>query len=62
MTAHTTNPVPCVLVTPPDGIFRYGKLPEGRVLSSLAPTILDLLGLETPPEMTSPSLVRPTRR
>ena len=61
MTAHTTNPVPCVLVSPPDGIFRYGGLPEGRVLSSLAPTILDLLGLETPREMTSPSLVRPTR-
>ena len=61
MTAHTTNPVPCILVSPPDGIFRYGALPEGRVLSSLAPTILDLLGLETPPEMTSPSLVRPIR-
>ena len=58
MTSHTTNPVPCVLVSPPDGIFRYGKLPVGYVLSSLAPTILDLLGLKTPPEMTSQSLVR----
>ena len=58
MTAHTINPVPCVLVSPPDGIFRYGKLPEGQVLSSLAPTILDLVGITTPVEMTTPSLVR----
>ena len=62
MTAHTTNPVPCVLVSPADGIFRYGKIPADYVLSSLAPTILDLLGLETPSEMTSPSLVRSSSR
>ncbi len=52
MTAHTTNPVPCVLV----GAGQV-KLRDGAILSSVAPTILELLGLPTPAEMTAQSLL-----
>ena len=50
-TAHTTNPVPLVL-TGPDVALR-----SGGELSDLAPTVLDLLGLEQPVQMTGASLV-----
>ncbi len=50
-TAHTTNPVPLVL-TRPDVALR-----SGGELSDLAPTVLDLLGLEQPVQMTGASLV-----
>ena len=52
-TAHTTNPVPVILVGGPDG----AALSPGA-LSDLAPTILDLMGLDKPPEMTGNSLLR----
>ena len=51
-TAHTLNPVPVALVGGPDGV----SLRDGR-LADLAPTILDLMGLELPPEMTGRTLV-----
>ena len=51
-TAHTTNPVPVILVGGPQGV----SLRQGR-LSDLAPTILDLMGLPVPPEMTGHSLI-----
>lgn len=51
-TAHTTNLVPCLLV---DGAYR-GKLKHGK-LGDLAPTILTLMGLEIPVEMTGNILV-----
>jgi 2,3-bisphosphoglycerate-independent phosphoglycerate mutase len=50
MTAHTTNPVP-VIVTK-KGI----ELRDGGILADLAPTMLDLLGLKQPKEMTGQSL------
>ncbi|GKV69933.1 2,3-bisphosphoglycerate-independent phosphoglycerate mutase [Sporosarcina sp. NCCP-2716] len=50
MTAHTTNPVP-VIVTK-KGI----TLREGGILADLAPTMLRLLGIEQPEEMTGSSL------
>jgi 2,3-bisphosphoglycerate-independent phosphoglycerate mutase len=50
-TAHTTNPVPLVL-TSSDVAMR-----SGGELSDLAPTVLDLLGLEQPAAMTGSSLV-----
>lgn len=50
-TAHTTNPVPLVLV----GVDNV-KLKEGK-LADLAPTILEILGLEKPEEMTGESLI-----
>lgn len=51
-TAHTLNPVPVALVGGPDG----AALRDGR-LSDLAPTLLDLMGLPKPPEMTGTSLL-----
>ncbi|HEU0056126.1 MAG TPA: 2,3-bisphosphoglycerate-independent phosphoglycerate mutase [Gaiella sp.] len=55
-TAHTTNPVP--LVTTVAG----GEVRDGGELSDLAPTVLDLLGLEQPAAMTGTSLVGPDDR
>ncbi|MBU2981674.1 2,3-bisphosphoglycerate-independent phosphoglycerate mutase [Lentibacter algarum] len=51
-TAHTTNPVPALLFGGPKG----AKLREGR-LSDLAPTILSLMGLKQPKEMTGVNLI-----
>ena len=51
-TAHTLNPVPVILVGGPEG----ASLRDGR-LADLAPTLLDLMGLERPPEMTGESLI-----
>ncbi|WP_170506034.1 2,3-bisphosphoglycerate-independent phosphoglycerate mutase [Ruegeria arenilitoris] len=51
-TAHTLNPVPVALVGGPEG----STLRNGR-LSDLAPTLLQLMGLEQPPEMTGKSLL-----
>ncbi|MDQ2683208.1 MAG: 2,3-bisphosphoglycerate-independent phosphoglycerate mutase, partial [Chloroflexota bacterium] len=52
MTAHTTNPVPCVLVGVPGALLR-----EGAVLSAVAPTMLQLLGLPVPDPMSTPGLI-----
>ena len=52
-TAHTTNPVPCVMVGGPSG---WG-LRDGGKLSNVAPTLLELMGLEIPAAMTEPSLI-----
>jgi 2,3-bisphosphoglycerate-independent phosphoglycerate mutase len=51
-TAHTTNLVPCILVD--DGY--QGKLKDGK-LGDLAPTILKLIGVPVPPEMTGTVLI-----
>jgi 2,3-bisphosphoglycerate-independent phosphoglycerate mutase len=51
-TAHTKNPVPCILVSR-DGSAR---LRDGR-LADVAPTLLALLGVTQPPEMTGQSLI-----
>ena len=53
-TAHTTNPVPCLLVGAPEGL----GLRDGGVLGDVAPTVLALLGLEVPDVMTGRSLLR----
>jgi len=51
-TAHTINPVPVALVGGPDGaVLRNGRLAD------LAPTLLALMGLEQPAEMTGRSLL-----
>ena len=55
-TAHTTNPVPVVLVE--EGARReYRGIASGR-LADLAPSLLDLMGLDQPAEMTGRSLLR----
>lgn len=51
MTAHTTNPVP-VIVTKPNLILR-----NGGILADLAPTMLELLEVSQPAEMTGKSLI-----
>ncbi len=51
-TAHTTNPVPLAIV----GLPGNKKVKEGR-LADLAPTMLDIMGLEKPDEMTGESLI-----
>ncbi len=51
-TAHTLNLVPCVYVG------RRAQMAEGGALSDIAPTLLAMLGLPPPPEMTGHSLLR----
>ncbi len=51
-TAHTTNPVPVILVNGPAG----ARLHAGR-LADLAPTLLQLMQLPQPEEMTGRSLI-----
>ena len=53
-TAHTTNPVPVVLVSEK---FRHATLRKDGVLADLAPTLLTVMGLPVPPEMTGKSLI-----
>jgi 2,3-bisphosphoglycerate-independent phosphoglycerate mutase len=55
-TAHTTNPVPLLMVNGPDWVK---GLREG-VLADIAPTLLRLLELERPIEMTGRSLIKET--
>ena len=50
-TAHTTNPVPLVLIG-----MQGVKLKEGK-LADLAPTMLNIIGLEKPDEMTGENLI-----
>ncbi len=54
-TAHTVNPVPLVLVGYPD---KSVSLQPG-VLGDIAPTILHIMGIEKPKEMTGKSLILP---
>ncbi len=59
-TAHTTGPVPVILVNgapPPDG--RQTHLRDGS-LADLAPTVLDLMGLRQPAQMTGQNLLKPS--
>lgn len=54
MTAHTTNPVPCIVVDP----ARKGKkMKKGGSLRDVAPTMLKLMGIKKPKEMTGTSLI-----
>ena len=55
-TAHTTNPVPFILINGPEGTM----LRENGKLCDIAPTLLELLGLEQPDEMTGQSLLVPS--
>ena len=51
VTSHTTNPVPCIITK--EGI----ELNDGK-LADIAPTMLELLGLPIPEEMTGTSLIK----
>jgi 2,3-bisphosphoglycerate-independent phosphoglycerate mutase len=50
-TAHSLNPVPCIVVT-----NDYTKVEEG-ILADVAPTLLHIMGVEPPSEMTGKVLV-----
>jgi 2,3-bisphosphoglycerate-independent phosphoglycerate mutase len=50
-TAHSMNPVPLIVTAD------VGALRDGGILADVAPTVLDLLGLEQPEEMTGKSLI-----
>ena len=52
-TAHTTNPVPFILVNADPSY----KLREGGCLADIAPTLIELMGMEQPAEMTGKSLI-----
>ncbi len=51
-TAHTTNPVPFILIGAGDV-----KLREGGCLADIVPTLLQVMGMEQPKEMTGKSLI-----
>jgi len=51
-TAHTTNPVPLVVTVP------EGALQDGGEIADLAPTVLELLGIEQPQTMTGRPLLK----
>lgn len=51
-TAHTTNPVPCILVDD-----QQKRMIKNGKLGDLAPTILNLIGLPVPAEMTGNNLI-----
>jgi len=52
-TAHTNNPVPFIIVNNPEKI----ELKESGTLADVAPTILDIFGIDKSPEMTGESLI-----
>lgn len=52
-TAHTTNPVPFILVNYKDGV----GLKENGKLADIIPTLIEMMGLEKPAEMTGESLL-----
>lgn len=52
-TAHTTNPVPFILVNADPS----WNLREGGCLADIAPTLIEVMGLEQPKEMTGKSLI-----
>ena len=52
-TAHTLNPVPCIIVDDKQHALR-----ASGVLADVAPTILNLMGIPQPPEMTGVSLIK----
>ena len=53
-TAHTTNPVPCIAINTGYNIIENGKLAD------IAPTILKIMGLQIPNEMTGKILISRT--
>ena len=54
-TAHTTNPVPVVLISDK---YKNSTLRKDGVLADLAPTLLTVMGLPVPAEMTGKSLIK----
>ena len=53
-TAHTTSPVPFILVSEK---YRHAKLRQDGILADIAPTLLQLMGLPQPEEMEGKSMI-----
>ena len=53
-TAHSLNPVPLIVTTASE---RLSLRPEGGILADVAPTVLELLGIDQPAAMTGRSLI-----
>ena len=51
-TAHSTNPVPCFVIN-----TGFEKIEDGK-LGDIAPTVLKIMGVETPEEMTGKILIK----
>jgi 2,3-bisphosphoglycerate-independent phosphoglycerate mutase len=56
-TSHTTNKVPLIIVSD-DPEIQKARLREGKGLEDIAPTVLVLMGIEKPEEMTGENLLR----
>ncbi|MCL1900896.1 MAG: 2,3-bisphosphoglycerate-independent phosphoglycerate mutase [Firmicutes bacterium] len=54
-TAHSTNPVPFIVVSEQ---FKNYKLKDGGILADIAPTLLEMMDLDVPKEMTGKSLLK----
>jgi len=54
-TAHTTNPVPFLLI---NDSLKKSKLRSGCGLQDVAPTVLDILKIKPPSEMTGTTLIQ----
>jgi 2,3-bisphosphoglycerate-independent phosphoglycerate mutase len=57
LTSHTFNPAPCICIGL-EGDLSKKDIRKGGGLSDISPTILDLLGIEKPSEMTGKSLLQ----
>ncbi|CAN5689062.1 2,3-bisphosphoglycerate-independent phosphoglycerate mutase [soil metagenome] len=57
MTAHTTNLVPVILVSPHDALLRQAELRQDGKLSAIGTTVIELLGLTPHPDMAEQSLI-----
>ncbi|HYD03764.1 MAG TPA: 2,3-bisphosphoglycerate-independent phosphoglycerate mutase [Alphaproteobacteria bacterium] len=57
MTSHTTNPIPFIVVSNNEKLKKC-KLKEHKGLQDIAPTVIELMGLKKPKEMTGESLIK----
>jgi 2,3-bisphosphoglycerate-independent phosphoglycerate mutase len=55
-TAHTTDPVPFVIAQ------KDVRLRDAGILADVAPTVLDLMGIDIPAEMTGKSLIATVKK
>jgi 2,3-bisphosphoglycerate-independent phosphoglycerate mutase len=55
-TAHTTNPVPAILISPQ---FAQAHLRSDGILADIAPTVLEVMGIRQPKDMQGKSLLLP---
>ncbi len=53
-TKHSINPVPAIIFHPK---YKFAHLREGGVLGDVAPTVLEIMGIKQPTEMTGKSLI-----